>query len=102
MKKQYQSPIVRFESLRLRENIAEVCWGYDSNGFTGYLYYDDKDVDGYTKFRISTFSGSCSGNKDDPPRGIDVVQSKGHDLVSASTIAGFAPSFKNCELSASS
>lgn len=93
MKKQYQPPIVRFENLRLLENIADVCWGYDANGYSGYLYYDRENVDGYTKFKISTHSGACSNNKDQPPRGITVDYSVGNDAIDPQTLAVMHPNF---------
>lgn len=53
--KQYTSPAVRFETLRLQENIADKCWGWASSNGAGdvdSMYYDTKGP-GYVHFSVS-------------------------------------------------
>lgn len=53
--KQYTSPAVRFETLRLQESIANTCWGWASRNGAGdvdNMYYDTKGS-GYVHFSVS-------------------------------------------------
>ncbi len=59
MKKSYVSPVVRFEGLQLREDIANVCWGYNANGDRNHLYYDT--TPGYMKITLN-HTGGCGNN----------------------------------------
>lgn len=52
--KQYESPKIEFQSIKLNEKIANTCWGYHSN--SKELYYDVKGS-GYIGFYIT--SASC-------------------------------------------
>lgn len=55
--KQYTSPAVRFETLRLQESIADTCWGWANRNGVDNMYYDTEGK-GYVHFSVS--GGNCS------------------------------------------
>ena len=63
--KQYTSPAVRFETLRLQESIAEKCWGWANQEGVDDMYYDTEGP-GYVHFSVS--GNNCSAGS-----GLDVT-----------------------------
>lgn len=62
--KQYTSPAVRFETLRLQESIADECWSWASSNGAGDvddMYYDTEGP-GYVHFSVS--GDSCSAGSE--------------------------------------
>lgn len=50
--KQYTSPAVRFETLRLQESIANECWKWANQEGVDDMYYNSKGP-GYVHFSVS-------------------------------------------------
>lgn len=56
--KKYVSPKIEFNSLNLREDIADTCWGHQANKKGSPTFYYDVKVEGYISFTLG-YTGSC-------------------------------------------
>ena len=64
MKKTYSTPSVRFKSIRLNENISDICWAYAAGHVGEKLYWDaDPTKSGYVSFAFNTKSNCDSATE---------------------------------------
>lgn len=60
MKKDYSAPLVRFRSIKLNENISDICWAYGTGHVGETLYWNyNSSIPGYVAFKF-TDKSNCT------------------------------------------